>query len=81
MEENAPVQIARPYVVIVTPTRELCTQIYNEARKFSQGSIIKCCQIYGGTASRHQNTNLNVSFICSYFTNFFVYKFRNYSQS
>lgn len=36
-------------------------QIYNEARKFAQGSIIKCCQIYGGTATRHQNTNLNVS--------------------
>lgn len=27
MAENAPVKIAMPYVVIVTPTRELCTQV------------------------------------------------------
>ncbi|XP_055295049.1 ATP-dependent RNA helicase vasa isoform X2 [Sitodiplosis mosellana] len=59
MEENAPLNIGKPYVVIVTPTRELCTQIYNEARKFAQGSIIKCCQIYGGTAARHQSSNIN----------------------
>lgn len=39
----------------------LFLKIYNEARKFAQGSIIKCCQIYGGTASRAQNTTLNVS--------------------
>lgn len=27
MAENAPLNIARPYVVIMTPTRELCTQV------------------------------------------------------
>ena len=39
----------------------LFIQIYNEARKFAQGSIIKCCQLYGGTATRHQNNAINVS--------------------
>lgn len=27
MAENAPINIGKPYVVIVTPTRELCTQV------------------------------------------------------
>lgn len=27
MAENAPANIGKPYVVIVTPTRELCTQV------------------------------------------------------
>lgn len=101
MDENAPLNVGKPYVVIVTPTRELCTQvrtriafkminlsiiivirflmkinqflfiqIYNEARKFAQGSIIKCCQLYGGTATRYQNNAINVSSFWNYFVAF-----------
>lgn len=35
------------------------SQIYNEARKFSQGSIIKCSQLIGGTSTRFQREHLN----------------------
>lgn len=43
-----------PQAVIMTPTRELTIQIFNEARKFAHGSIIKVAMAYGGTASYHQ---------------------------
>lgn len=49
-------------VVIVAPTRELTLQIFNEARKFSYGSILKIAVAYGGTAVRHQGDNISVSF-------------------
>lgn len=45
MAENAPINIARPYVVIMTPTRELCTQVISTAiqlfRRFSISLKIK----------------------------------------
>lgn len=49
---------AQPQVVIVSPTRELTLQIFNEARKFSYGSILKIAVAYGGTAVRHQGDNV-----------------------
>lgn len=30
MADNAPLNVGKPYVVIMTPTRELCTQVYNQ---------------------------------------------------
>jgi probable ATP-dependent RNA helicase DDX4 len=50
-----------PYVVIISPTRELTLQIYNEARKFSHGSSVKTVAIYGGIAAYHQAQQLVVS--------------------
>ncbi|CAH2042469.1 unnamed protein product, partial [Iphiclides podalirius] len=50
---------AQPQVVIVAPTRELTLQIFNEARKFSYGSILKVAVAYGGTAVRHQGDNIS----------------------
>ncbi|KAI8420007.1 hypothetical protein MSG28_008605 [Choristoneura fumiferana] len=49
---------AQPQVVIVSPTRELTLQIFNEARKFAHGSILKIAVAYGGTAVRHQGDNI-----------------------
>ncbi|CAG9795784.1 unnamed protein product [Diatraea saccharalis] len=49
---------AQPQVVIVSPTRELTLQIFNEARKFAYGSILKIAVAYGGTAVRHQGDNI-----------------------
>ncbi|KAL0820580.1 hypothetical protein ABMA28_006424 [Loxostege sticticalis] len=49
---------AQPQVIIVSPTRELTLQIFNEARKFSYGSILKIAVAYGGTAVRHQGDNI-----------------------
>ncbi|XP_045501788.1 ATP-dependent RNA helicase vasa [Colias croceus] len=50
---------AQPQVIIVSPTRELTLQIFNEARKFSYGSIIKVAVAYGGTAVRHQGDQIS----------------------
>ena len=41
---------ATPQVVIMAPTRELVTQIYDEARKFSGGSELMVANVYGGTS-------------------------------
>ena len=46
----------------MAPTRELTLQIFNEARKFSYGSVIKIAVAYGGTAVRHQGDHISVSF-------------------
>ncbi|CAG9563933.1 unnamed protein product [Danaus chrysippus] len=54
----SPSGCAQPQVVIVAPTRELTIQIFNEARKFSYGSILKIAVAYGGTAVRHQGDNI-----------------------
>ena len=49
---------ACPQALIVTPTRELAHQIYQEARKFCSGSILKCRVAYGGTSTSFQNSRL-----------------------
>lgn len=48
----------RPHAVIVAPTRELVIQINDEARKFASGSMIKAVNIYGGTSTGFQLSNL-----------------------
>lgn len=52
-----------PQVIIVSPTRELTIQIWNEARKFSYETKIKVCVAYGGTAVYNQVQNVMVSVI------------------
>ncbi|PSN53351.1 ATP-dependent RNA helicase vasa [Blattella germanica] len=44
-----------PHAVIISPTRELTLQIFNEARKFSHNSVIKTVVTYGGASSYHQS--------------------------
>ena len=46
--------MANPQAVIVTPTRELALKIYNEGRKFAQGSQVKCVVAYGETSTDYQ---------------------------
>jgi probable ATP-dependent RNA helicase DDX4 len=50
-----------PHVVIMSPTRELTLQIYNEARKFAHGSIVKTVVAYGGIAAYYQAEQIMVS--------------------
>lgn len=57
-EEGDSLEAGKPHVVIVSPTRELAIQIFNEARKFSLGSYIKVGIAYGGTSSRYQSDNI-----------------------
>lgn len=49
---------AEPLVVIVAPTRELATQIFNEARKFCYRTMLRPCVCYGGGPIVQQIMNL-----------------------
>lgn len=51
-------QYQEPLAVVLAPTRELASQIYKDARKFSLGSIIRCCVVYGGTSVNFQSSQL-----------------------
>jgi len=48
-----------PCALVMAPTRELVTQIFEEARKFSFRSGIRCCVVYGGADMRDQRRELN----------------------
>lgn len=49
-----------PEVLIISPTRELTLQIYNEARKFVHSSIYRPVVVYGGTSVGHQLRQLEM---------------------
>lgn len=66
MEGNYESTVGRPHAVVISPTRELAIQIFNEARKFANGSCIKVCIVYGGTGTKHQSDNVLVRFLALY---------------
>jgi ATP-dependent RNA helicase DDX3X len=45
---------AYPTVLILAPTRELASQIFDESRKFTYRSWIRPCVVYGGAEIRQQ---------------------------
>merc|ERR1712157_591379 len=47
-----------PIALILSPTRELAVQIYDEARKFSYRSKVRPCVVYGGADVRQQMQDL-----------------------
>ena len=49
---------AFPSCLIMSPTRELCIQIHEEARKFTYSTGIRPCCIYGGADARNQLRDL-----------------------
>ncbi|EER24484.1 hypothetical protein D8B26_005191 [Coccidioides posadasii str. Silveira] len=50
---------AEPLVLIVAPTRELATQIFDEARRLCYRSMLRPCVIYGGAPAREQRIDLH----------------------
>ncbi|KAK9299834.1 hypothetical protein QLX08_007282 [Tetragonisca angustula] len=48
-----------PQVVVVSPTRELTIQIWQQIVKFSLNSILKTVVLYGGTSVNHQKGKLS----------------------
>lgn len=49
---------AEPLILIVAPTRELSTQIFDEARRLCYRSMLRPCVAYGGAPSRDQKDEL-----------------------
>ncbi|KAK2760494.1 hypothetical protein FQN53_007874 [Emmonsiellopsis sp. PD_33] len=49
---------AEPLVLIVVPTRELSTQIFDEARRLCYRSMLRPCVVYGGGPVREQRLEL-----------------------
>ncbi|KAH8404418.1 hypothetical protein KR222_011468 [Zaprionus bogoriensis] len=58
LEENIDLVIGKPHAVIVSPTRELAIQIFNEARKFAYNAFLKIKILYGGTSIKYQNESI-----------------------
>lgn len=49
---------AEPLVLVVAPTRELATQIFDEARRLCYRSMLRPCVVYGGAPVREQREEL-----------------------
>ncbi|OQD83410.1 hypothetical protein PENANT_c017G04874 [Penicillium antarcticum] len=49
---------AEPLVLVVCPTRELATQIFDEARRLCYRSMLRPCVVYGGAPSGLQREEL-----------------------
>ncbi|KAL4991469.1 DEAD-domain-containing protein [Aspergillus falconensis] len=49
---------AEPLVLIVAPTRELATQIFDEARRLCYRSMLRPCVVYGGAPLADQRNEL-----------------------
>lgn len=49
---------AEPLVLIVCPTRELATQIFDDARRLCYRSMLRPCVVYGGVPPRFQREEL-----------------------
>ncbi|TGZ78023.1 ATP-dependent RNA helicase DED1 [Ascodesmis nigricans] len=49
---------AEPLVLVVAPTRELSTQIFDESRRFCYRSMLRPCVVYGGADTYTQRIEL-----------------------
>ena len=49
---------AEPLILVVVPTRELATQIFDEARRLCYRSMLRPCVVYGGAPSGEQMEQL-----------------------
>jgi len=51
---------AEPLVLIIAPTRELATQIFDECRRFCYRSMLRPCVVYGGADITTQRLELGM---------------------
>lgn len=58
LSENKKLSNGKPHVIIISPTRELSTQIFENVRKFTNKSFLKTVIIYGGTSVQYQMQQL-----------------------
>lgn len=49
---------AEPLVLIICPTRELATQIFDETRRLCYRSMLRPCVAYGGAPAAYQRDEL-----------------------
>ncbi|TVY90318.1 ATP-dependent RNA helicase [Lachnellula willkommii] len=56
---------AYPTSLILAPTRELVSQIYEESRKFAYRSWVRPCVVYGGADIGSQLRQIELSFVLS----------------
>lgn len=49
---------AEPLLLVVCPSRELATQIFDEARRFCYRSMLRPCVLYGGGPAKEQMAQL-----------------------
>jgi len=43
-----------PIAAILVPTRELCIQVYKEAKKYARVFKLRCVHVYGGIPKHEQ---------------------------
>lgn len=55
---SMPGVVAEPLVLIIAPTRELATQIFDEARRLCYRSMLRPCVVYGGAPPGDQMDEL-----------------------
>ncbi|KRF98680.1 uncharacterized protein Dwil_GK18312 [Drosophila willistoni] len=58
LDKGYELEIGKPQAIIMSPTRELAVQIFNEARKFAHNSYLKITIVYGGTSVKYQNESI-----------------------
>ncbi|CAD7955124.1 unnamed protein product [Amoebophrya sp. A120] len=51
-EIDSEVKRGSPWGIVLSPTRELCQQIFEECTKFGRGADIRCCISHGGDNNR-----------------------------
>lgn len=63
MESKSSTKASKPKALIVTPTRELATQIYDQLQKFTTSAGIGITCVYGGVSKEDQRRALKKSAI------------------
>jgi len=52
-----------PVVLVLAPTRELALQIFEEGRKFSYKTGIRCAVVYGGPNMQEQRREITKGYL------------------